>query len=183
MLIHAIRGFQVRVLVEAFLETMDRNKFSLRASCLNCRVNCCQKGHWQSPILDRLEVDGIVSLFGEEVRNGFKEVLLKTNKKYFIIDSKSNGDCFFYNRGLCLIQEKKPIDCACYPIKAINSNSGFIFVLDSSCPASKVLTSEFIKNAKNLALESVKRFDKDTYDHWLKHTLHWVKDTGIELKN
>ncbi len=148
---------------------------SLLKYCIFCKSKCCKAGKFfGSPILDYKEAKKI----GAYV----KEIKLKSGKNYFILkEGKRSQDCIFLKEGKCKIEENKPLDCLCYPVKAIYSKDKIIYLLDTGCPASKYLDKKFIKDSKKVALKSIKRFDKETYNHWLKKNVGWVKKTPGRL--
>jgi hypothetical protein len=53
-----------------------------------------------------------------------------------------------------------------------------VYIIDEACPASKSLDKNYIESAKKVALTSIRRFDKKTYNRWLKNNVGWVKKTS-----
>jgi Fe-S-cluster containining protein len=149
---------------------------SLIKYCIPCKSKCCKVGKlFGSPILDYKEA--------KKIKSYTKEIKFKSGKTYFILkEGKKGNDCIFLKDGKCKIEKNKPLDCLCYPIKAIHSKDKIVYITDKGCPASKVLDKNFIKNSKKVALKSIKRFDKETYNHWLKKNVGWVKKTSRRLK-
>ena len=151
------------------------NKLSLLKFCIPCHSKCCKTGKLiGSPIISIEEQKDMLP----QEKNHLQKIVSPTGKIYFIIkeQEKSNG-CFFLNdNNTCKIQNKKPMDCLCYPIKAIHSDKEIEYIIDLDCPASPHLSNDFIKNAKTIALKSLKRFDKETYNHWLDNYVGWVKE-------
>lgn len=150
-------------------------KLSLLEHCIPCKSSCCKVGRFfGSPILDRKETKGIEKYV--------KEIRLKSGKNYFILkDRKKGHNCIFLFNNKCKIEKRKPLDCLCYPIKAIYSRGKIIYILDNACPVSKSIDAAYIKEAKKIALKSIKRFDKATYKHWIKNNVGWVKKTSRRL--
>jgi len=98
---------------------------------------------------------------------------------YYTIRDCCNQCYFIVSDGRCLIQNIKPLDDLCYPIKAIYDEvGGIIFVVDTFCPAHDKLTPEFIAEAKNVALKSIQRFSRATYEHWLQRHIGWITKTA-----
>lgn len=159
---------------------MYRN-LSLLKYCIPCKARCCRTGRLiGSPILSQEEAVRIKAVS----RGHLKKILSPTKKIYYILaERKGTNRCFFLAEGSkCKIQKAKPLDCLCYPIKAVYKSDGSIkFITDEKCPAAERLSSEFIKKAKMTALESIRRFDKKTYLHWLDNNVGWVKE-GKEIK-
>jgi Fe-S-cluster containining protein len=140
-----------------------------------CKSKCCKVGKFfGSPILDYKEA--------KKIKDYVKEIKLKSGKTYFILkEGKKGQDCIFLKDGKCKIEKNKPLDCLCYPVKAIYSKDKIVYVLDKACPVSKGLDKNFIKDSKKVALKSIKRFDKETYNHWLKNNVGWVRKTSGRL--
>ena len=161
------------------------SKLSLLKFCIPCNAKCCKHGETiGSPILDEQEMKKIKKVLDKEI----KEVVLENGKKYYVIivDEKEKRCPYLSKDNKCLIQEVKPLDCAIYPIKAVYVNDEpeddtIKFVVDSDCPASKHLSKEFIEEAKKLSVESLKRFDKQTFNHWLNNYIGWVQRYGVDL--
>jgi len=156
-------------------------ELSLYTSCVPCNSKCCKDvGGIGSPILTKEERDKY-----EKVKEGStKEVVSPIGEKYYLLKTRSgtNHCIFLSDDGKCEIQEIKPMDCACYPIKAVYDKETILFIVDSNCPASESLSEEFILGAKKVALASIKRFDKETFQHWLDNYIGWVASTGQEIK-
>ncbi|MFH1307466.1 MAG: hypothetical protein ABIH72_01285 [archaeon] len=155
-------------------------KLSLYKFCALCNSKCCKDvGGIGSPILTKEERDEY-----EKVREESTKKIKCSGGEYFLLKTKNgtNQCIFLSDNGKCEIQEIKPMDCACYPIKAIYKNNEIIFILDSDCLASAHLSEEFIEKAKKVALESVKRFDKKIFQHWLDNYIGWVTSTGEKMK-
>lgn len=157
-------------------------KLSLLEYCIPCNSTCCK--HSDSigtPMLDKKEYTKISNF--NSIGN-IKNVKLKNGEEYYIILEDEKGNCSYLNEeGRCRIQEVKPLDCAIYPIKAIYEGDFYKFVIDSDCPASFHLTKEFIEEAKRLSIISIKRFSKETYNHWLKNYLGWIEKSGKNLED
>jgi len=150
---------------------------SLKEYCDPCGAYCCSHGTTiGSPIISEDEKKRIIRHYERKhpyVAKGFQKITL-TKEHYYVILEKPDKTCYFIKESNCLIQAAKPLDCLIYPIKAVYE-SEISHIIDISCPASKFLTHEFIETAKKLALESVKRFDRATYAHWLENFVGWVK--------
>ena len=131
-----------------------------------------------SPILDVKET----ALIKE--KELLKEITSLSGNSYFIIrdDEKTRKCSFLGEDNKCRIQKMKPLDCLCYPIKAVYDKGKIKFIIDAECPAAKHLDKEFIKHAKRAALKSIKRFDRETYEHWLEKYIGWVGKTGVDLE-
>ncbi len=151
-------------------------RLSLIEYCIPCKSKCCKVGKFfGSPILDLKEAN--------KIKNYVQEVKLKSGKKYFILkEGKKGNNCIFLINHKCKIQNKKPLDCLCYPLKAVYSKNKVVYIIDKNCSTSKFIDKKFIKDAKKIALKSIKRFDKETYDHWLKNNVGWVKKTSRRLE-
>ncbi|MBI5347310.1 MAG: hypothetical protein HZB66_01730 [Candidatus Aenigmarchaeota archaeon] len=150
---------------------MNQN-LSLLEYCIPCKAKCCKTSSLiGSPILSYDEAFKIKKISSEAI----KEITIPKGKKYYVIEEqKGTNKCFFLtNENNCRIQYTKPLDCLCYPIKAVY-NKTIKFVIDDNCPAAKHLTNDFITNAKSVALESIKRFDEQTCDHWLENFDIWA---------
>lgn len=150
--------------------------------CYKCGAKCCISGKTiGAPIVSKGEKDVVLQ---HPYFTGFyfqKEVL-PNGKYYYIPTTGSDGSCWFLtlNRR-CLIQDVKFNDCKAYPIKAIRKGGEIIFIIDIHCPAARHLTPEFISAAKEVALQSLNRWDSEVYQHWLDHYIAWVKD-AMELE-
>jgi len=150
-------------------------ELSLREYCIPCKSKCCQTGDSiASPILDHEEVRAIYDKTQQDV---FREVTTPSGVYYLIREQEGTNRCAFLTpENKCRIQDTKPLDCLCYPIKAAyDYYGGICFVIDEDCSAAKHLTSEFIKKAKEIALKSLLRFNKGVYQHWIDNQELWVK--------
>ncbi len=154
------------------------NELSLLKFCRPCNAKCCKTGKLiGSPIISIEESKKL----SDEEKTHLRTVISPTKKEYFVIKKQTNSNkCFFLSEdNTCRIQNVKPMDCLCYPIKAIILNNKIDFIVDPDCPASPHLSKEFITKAKQIALESLKRFDKETYNHWLDNYVGWAKEKII----
>jgi Fe-S-cluster containining protein len=156
--------------------------FSDFEHCFNCKAKCCKTGNLiGSPILSESEALEAKKISKDSVKN----ITLPIGKSYFILaEQEGTNRCPFLTRNnKCQIQNLKPLDCRCYPIKAIyNINNSIKFIIDRHCPATPHLSKKFTKEAKKIALESINRFDREIYNHWLKNNVGWVNDNIIELE-
>jgi len=158
-----------------------KSKLSLHKFCVPCNSKCCKDvGGIGSPILTKKERDEYEKI----KKSSTKELGSPTGKEYYLLEIKpgTNHCIFLSDKGKCEIQNIKPMDCACYPIKAVYKGDEIIFILDSDCPASGHLTEEFVSHAKIVASDSIKRFDKETFQHWLDNYIGWVTSTGKQIK-
>lgn len=161
-------------IVKSNNQTRISGKLSLLEYCLPCKSKCCKIGKLiGSPILDK----GEASKIGKK---HLKKIKSPSGSSYYIIaERKGSTDCIFLIKdNKCKIQKVKPLDCLCYPIKAIYKNNSMIFIIDINCPASNCLTAEFIQEARKVAINSIRRFDKETYTHWLSNNIGWVDKTA-----
>jgi len=164
-----------------FNEVFMHEKLSLLKYCIPCKAKCCKTGRLiGSPILSR----GEISRIEKTANRRFKKITSPAGEDYFIIrEQKRTKRCFFLTEeNKCYIQNKKPLDCLCYPVKAIYDNHSIKFMIDNKCPAARHLSKKFLKNAKITALKSIKRFNKLTYEHWLDNYVGWVKIAQKKLK-
>ena len=154
---------------------------SLLKYCIPCGAKCCKTGKLiGSPVLSKDETLNI-----KEIAKGhIKEVLSPTGEKYYILlEQEGANRCFFLTeKNKCKIQKVKPLDCLCYPVKAVyNDGKEIRFIIDKNCPAARHLGNEFIEEAKLIALRSIKRFGRQTYHHWLHNNVGWAeKATELE---
>jgi len=152
------------------------NQLSLLDYCIKCEARCCKTGEYiGSPILSEDEA--------KSIKSNLEEVVSPTGQKYWIITEKdrTNECSFLTEEKRCGIQNIKPLDCLCYPIKAVYEQGLVKFVVDSDCLGSEKLGDQFIENAKEIAIQSIMRFDPKTYQHWLDNNIGWVKKAE-ELK-
>ncbi|MBU0530629.1 MAG: hypothetical protein ABIH52_03705 [Candidatus Aenigmatarchaeota archaeon] len=112
----------------------------------------------------------------------FKEEKTSTGS-YWVFVEKDGHECQFLSDGRCDAQDIKPIDCACYPLQVVYVDDSFKFFIDTACPAVKHLSNELIEKLKERAIESCKRFEKDTYQHWQNNYVGFIKKSGTELDN
>jgi len=151
-----------------------KEELSLLKFCQHCKAKCCKTGDLiGSPILSKKEV----SKLAKNYKNSFKEVTSPEGEKYYLIPEKkgTNNCSFLSDHYKCLVQDRKPLDCLCYPIKAVYDNGRIKFIIDDGCPAATHLDKNFIKKAKRIAIKSIRRFKKETYQHWLNNNVGWVK--------
>lgn len=154
------------------------DQLSLIKFCCPCNSKCCKTGKLiGSPIISIEESKKL----SEEEKTHLQKIISPSDKKYFIImEQKNSNRCFFLNQdNTCRIQKNKPLDCFCYPIKAIFLDKGINYIIDLDCPACFHLSKEFITIAKKIALKSIKRFDKETYNHWLDNNVGWVEEKTL----
>jgi len=126
-------------------------------------------------MLSAKEVERIESFFKKKFGNvsgAFKEVNAGS-ESYFVFAERKSNRCFFLGPdNKCVIQDVKPLDCVAYPVRAVYSECNNVeFIIDSSCPASVGLSEGFVKEAKSLALRSLKRFSRKAYLHWFDNYL------------
>lgn len=152
---------------------MDTKVFSLIDFCSSCGAKCCKVGDFSgSPLLSQKEVDAITAFcekkFGSKP-TAFKKILVGKGS-YFVFAEKNGEYCPFLGADKkCVIQEVKPIDCMDYPIKAVHTQDGSMrLIVDSSCPAAKHLSKEFIGESRRLAVGSLARFPKEVREHLVK---------------
>ncbi|MCL5010619.1 MAG: hypothetical protein M1127_00160 [Patescibacteria group bacterium] len=159
-------------------------KLSLLKECQICKNNCCIAGDLcGTPILSAEEAEEIKR---SSLKDGsvLSAIISSSGQRYFIIqEEKGRKRCSFLSLdNKCLIQDIKPLDCLCYPVKAVYKQGKIKFIIDGTCPAAQNLSENFIKNAKKIALESIRRFDPNTYTEFLKNYSIWVwQDTAKEI--
>jgi|FLOH01.1.fsa_nt_gi Fe-S-cluster containining protein len=154
------------------------DKLSLLKFCMPCNSKCCKTGKLiGSPIISIEEAKKL----NKEEKKRLEKVISPTNQEYYIIrEQKNSNRCSFLSKdNTCTIQEKKPMDCLCYPIKAIYESANINFIIDTDCPAHQQLSEKFVIHSKKVALKSLKRFDKETYKHWLDNYVGWVENKTL----
>jgi Fe-S-cluster containining protein len=147
--------------------------------CKDCGGKCCQGSTTIGvPILSKTEAEEL----GKKGASVKREVT--PTGEYYVAEWVEKKRCPVLTKdNRCGIQEgMKPMDCLCYPIKAVPNGDSFKFLVDPDCPATKHLSPEFIENAKKIAIKSIERFDAETYQHWLDNYIGWIK-YGIGLEN
>lgn len=171
-------GALVSSVAERSLERKMTKKLSLLNHCRKCHAGCCKTGDLiGSPILSDEESAKI------QDKSCLKEIISPVGEKYWIIAEEGTNRCHFLNdQDECELQKNKPLDCLCYPIKAVWKDNEIVYIIDTSCPAADYLSNEFINEAKKIALQSIKRFRKETYDHWLENYVGWIKSTEKQIK-
>jgi Fe-S-cluster containining protein len=151
-------------------------ELSLLSYCMNCHAKCCQSGVAIGfPILSEDEVHRI------NEPAGVREIHAAPGKSYFVTREKNGGQCYFLADGACAIQSVKPLDCACYPVKAVPGDNHVRFVVDGECEATRHINGEFFDRAKIVALQSMSRFDRVVYEHWLANHIGWVRRSAVEI--
>lgn len=151
------------------------NKLSLLNFCVSCKSKCCKTGELiGTPIISIDEFEKIP----KSQKKCLKKIISPTNEAYYIVkDRQTSNRCFFLNiKNKCRIEKNKPLDCLCYPVKAVYSKNIIKYLIDHNCPASPHLSDNFIRVAKKIAFKSLKRFDKETYCHWLDNYIGWTKN-------
>ncbi len=159
----------------------EDSQLSLLQDCIPCESTCCKHSDSiGSPILDRKEVSNI----SEIKKGGIMRVSIKGEVPYHVIlEGEDREGCHFLSEeGTCQIQEAKPLDCLSYPIKAVYNGDSIDFLIDADCPASRLLTPEFIEEAKRISIGSLGRFSKKIYNHWLENSVGWIKKGGVSLE-
>jgi Fe-S-cluster containining protein len=148
------------------------NKLSLLHECQKCKSKCCKTGDLiGSPILSSREVVKFTKL---EFYN-LQKIETSDGIYWIIKNQKPSNKCAFLDDDFkCRIENKKPLDCLCYPIKAIWHKNNIEYILDDLCPSSKNLSPTFINEAKVVALKSIRRFSPVVYNHWLNNHVGWV---------
>lgn len=150
-----------------------KKDLSLLDYCIPCKATCCRISDLiGSPILSEDEASKIEKI----AKGSTKKIKSPTGQGYYVLRETKDNKCpLLTKENKCKAQKEKPLDCLCYPIKAVYRENFIDFILDSNCPASEHLTEEFIQSAKILALDSINRFDKQTYNHWLENNVGWIK--------
>lgn len=156
---------------------MTKN-LSLLDYCKKCHASCCKTGDLiGSPILSADEIAKIKD------KSYLKEITSPVGEKYWIIAEEGTNRCHFLNeKDECDLQNDKPLDCLCYPLKATWHNDDIIYILDTNCPAAEHLSADFYEEALKVAKKSIKRFKKETYNHWLENYVGWIKFTKKQIK-
>lgn len=146
------------------------DELSLREHCIPCESKCCKTGDSiASPILSEDEALNI--------KESLKKIVFSGGEYYLIEEQEGTNRCaFLTEKGECQIQDKKPLDCLCYPIKAVYDGKEIVYVVDINCPGAEHLTPKFIEKAKEVALESISRFSRETYEHWINNHEIWARD-------
>jgi len=154
---------------------------SLFAHCQKCESNCCKSSSTiGAPILSEEEARTIRAFWGEKV---IKPIKTPYGETYWLPEDQPDTNvCIFLKNNRCSIETHKPMDCLCYPIKAIYQSRRIIFVADGDCLALANLSEDFIKKAKRVAILSIQRFKPKTYQHWLDNFIGWVKKSAKILK-
>lgn len=201
---------------------MCNNKLSLLEHCRECRAKCCRGGKFGSPIISEEEEKAICQFLADKVISStIRRVISPTNWAYYVVEELTEErQCVFLDMesNECLIQSVKPLDCLCYPLKAIYKPKRALIVVqdvscgqeasgtahplylgpldwdglsnppkeiwlsdiativvDTQCPAVEHLSSEFLKAALKVAVKSIGRFDRITYQHWLDDYIGWIE--------
>jgi len=159
---------------------LNVDSLSLFAHCQKCSSNCCKASATiGAPILSETEAKIIIGLWGDKA---VIPITSPAGETYWLPKDQENTNvCIFLKDNKCLIQTYKPMDCLCYPIKAIYQGSEIILVADNDCAALASLNEDFIRQAKRIALLSIQRFQPETYQHWLDNYIGWVKKSAKVL--
>jgi len=152
------------------------DKLSLLEHCQKCDTKCCEA----STILSEKEANLMIFLWG-------KEFLIQhtgpSGEKYWIPnDHPGTSTCIFLKDGKCQAQSYKPLNCRCYPLKAILQGEKIVFVVDETCPAAAYLSPQFLEQAKKAAKFSLSRFRPETFKHWLANHIGWVAKSAKIIK-
>jgi len=154
---------------------VTNQNLSLLKFCISCNASCCKiKGEFiGTPILSEDEVCQMQKITTEN----FDKIESPSGQSYWIIkEQKGTSRCFFLTKdNKCVVQRVKPLDCLCYPLKALHQDDSIVFVIDPTCPATEKLSDGFIQEAKKIAVKSILRFDQITYQHWLDNHIGWIK--------
>lgn len=151
------------------------NQLSLLKYCKECGAKCCiTKEFFGTPILSEEEVSRIQKFTD---KGCFTKVISPVDETYYIIQEQEGTKrcAFLTEENLCFIQAVKPLDCLCYPVKAIWKADLIMFVIDEQCPAASHRTVEFTLKAVKMACKSLRRFDAETYEHWLVNHIGWLE--------
>jgi len=149
---------------------------SLFSHCEKCGAICCKASSTiGAPILSEEEARALEAQFG----NDSVESVRAPNGEIYYITADLRGYCAFLQGNQCLAQQNKPMDCLCYPVKAVYGRGKVVFVIDDNCPAVPCLTDDFIGLAKEVALSSIKRFSPVVFNHWLENFVGWVNNARI----
>lgn len=149
---------------------------SLLSHCQECDAVCCKASSTiGAPILSGEEAQALKDKFGD---GSVKSILAPNGETCYIV-TDMQGYCAFLQGDQCVAQEYKPMDCLCYPLKAIYRGEGIVFVIDNACPAVPYLADDFIEQAKEVALSSIKRFSPAVFNYWLGNFVGWVKNARV----
>jgi Fe-S-cluster containining protein len=154
---------------------------SLLEHCQKCNSKCCKASVGIGmPILSEKEASLMIFLWSKEM---IQEVMGPSGEKYWVPRvHPSTNTCIFLKGDKCQAQTYKPMDCQCYPVKAIHQGEKIVYVIDQDCPAVADLSPEFFEQTKKIAAHSLARFRPETYAHWLKNYIGWVKKSGKIIK-
>jgi hypothetical protein len=134
---------------------------SLLSHCKPCGSRCCVEKTGGPRFILR-EKTLIENRFG-------KERLI--NRGGYWVPKKPDGICTFVDRGLCILEEKKPIDCSIFPLDPIyNDDKAIDFVIDTNCPAAEHLSAQFIADAIRLGMGWIIQTDVPAFhDYWSRY--------------
>ena len=152
---------------------------SLKKYCDPCGATCCRHGEaYGAPIISEPEKESISRFYREKYGKDadlFERIVIGTEHYYIV--KEIDGRCYSLDEQFndCTIQQAKPLDCLIYPLKAIYQGNEKVLVIDTQCPASPHLTSEWIERASILAMISIGMFSQKAFQHWMDHNISWVQ--------
>lgn len=114
---------------------------SLLEYCRNCKKICCNFG---TPIAYPKEIPLLKKRLKER---GIKNHFVRHGGVYIIPEEP----CPYLRKGLCSIEDIKPMECRLFPVKLTFKDRSFSLKLDKSCPAAEKLGKDFFKKAREEA--------------------------------
>ncbi len=117
--------------------------------CTRCGHKCCQK----TPFFYKIDID----LIKKKYNNLQFE---KKAKNIYILKGHKSSPCFFFDNGMCRLQEIKPLNCVAFPLiyKIIKNKSQIKWHLDKKCPAAPKVSKKFIDEGIKIYLKEIKKF-------------------------
>lgn len=150
-----ILNFNNKYTPRTLVTKLDSSNLSLQSYCKLCKKSCCFLGKVN------LTQDEYIKI--RDVTNN--HYAIKQDGENYYIDSEKGKPCPFLKDGfICSIQDFKPLECKAWPIYPNEKGNLSASNFADNCPASSLLTEEYIQQAVSLMNSIPQEKRKDFYN-------------------
>lgn len=154
--------------------TVPASPSSLISACSRCPSRCCSGN---TVILSEVEFRRITDAGHDSAPLVPVDV---PQGRYYMLDFRV-GFCPYLENGRCSIEAAKPDTCRAYPLVVVTNrygefrDFGLNKAMAANCPATRIMSESFIKQAQNLLEQDLQRIPlavkkqvRDTYNRMLQ---------------
>lgn len=80
---------------------------------------------------------------------------------------KTTGCPALIGQHICSIYDRRPLDCAIYPLSIVLENGQYWWIVDTSCPAASAVSDQDVRNAQ-VTIAKVMATDKRQIDEFAR---------------